>query len=160
MKRILCACLLCFACLNFAACSDQTYTDTLSCEEIANKLVSEISPSEDYKSYSNEEVGLLLDKNVEYDDCCFLYSGSSDDMSEIAVFHSAEADLLFDKLSEYADTLRSDKRSFVENYLPSELKKLDDGQARRFGNYVILAILDKSERDAVFESAKNFLSKK
>jgi hypothetical protein len=48
----------------------------------------------------------------------------------------------------------------VENYIPDELDKLNDGQARRFGNYVILAIFEKSERDKIFESSKRILSKR
>ena len=160
MKKYICTFLLCFICLIFVSCSTRQYTDTLPCEEIANGITRKISLQKDYKIYNEDEIRFLLDDSAEFDDCCFLYSNSSDDMSEIAVFHSANPELLFDELSKYADTLRSEKRSFVENYIPSEMSKLDDGQARRFGNYVVLAILEKDERDEVFEAAKNILSKK
>ena len=160
MKKARVIPLLCLICIIFCSCAAKRYTDTLSCKEVANELISKISAQESYKSYSKNEVSFLIDEDVSFDDCCFLYSSSSDDMSEIAVFHSSEPEALFDELCKYTDTLRQEKRSFVENYVPSEVTKLDDGQASRFGNYVVLAILERSERDTIFESAKEILSKK
>lgn len=158
MRKVRYISLACLLCLLFCSCAAENYTDTLSCKEVANALVREILPQKEYKNYSENEILFLIDEKVSFDDCCFLYSSSSDDMSEVAVFHSSEPEVLFDELSKYTDTLRQEKRSFVENYVPSELSKLDDGQARRFGNYVVLAILEKSERDAIFEEAKEILS--
>ncbi len=159
MKRIKAFALFCTIGVIFSSCAAKGYADTLSCEEISNALISKILPSYDYKVYTQEEISLLLDKDIEYDDCCFMYSSSSDDISEIAVFHSQTPDILFDEISEYAEDARKDNRSFVESYLPSELSKLNDGQARRFGNYVVLAILEKDARDAVFKCVKETLEK-
>ena len=150
----------CLLCLILSSCAVGNYADTLSCSEVAEALVSEISPYSDYKSYSKDEIDFLLDRDIEYDDVCFMYSASSDDMSEIAVFHSEKAEDVFDELCEYAESLREEKRAFVQNYMPEELSKLNDGQARRFGNYVVLAIFEKSDRDAIFENAKEILNEK
>ena len=160
MNKVKYLSLVCFICLIFSSCAVRGYTDTLSCADIANELIEEISPSNDYKAFREEEISFLLDENIDYDDCCFMYSSASDDISEIAVFHSNNPDVLFDDISKYAESIRKDKRSFVENYIPDELDKLNDGQARRFGNYVILAIFEKSERDKIFEASKKILSKK
>ena len=89
-----------------------------------------------------------------------IYSTSSDDISEIGIFHavSEEKSLeLLDDLTDYLSDLKEEKGAFVRNYLPDEQKKLDGAKVRRFGNYVVFTVLPEAQSNAVFEKIDKIL---
>ena len=57
----------------------------------------------------------------------------------------------------YIERTKSERRAFVESYLPSELSKFNSAEARRFGTYVIYTILESERAALVFDKAEEAL---
>ena len=58
---------------------------------------------------------------------------------------------------EYLKALYDDKRAFIESYAPNEIPKLEDAEARIYGNYVAYAILSDSDRELFFDTVEKTL---
>ncbi len=147
-------------CLFFSACGTVKYSDGIECEEITSALQQEISALEGYSAYSSDDVGFMFDENLHFDDYSIIYSISGDDIGEVGVLHAEseeEAQNLLEQIRDYVNGICADKGAFVENYLPEECGKLDSADAKRFGNYVIFAFLEATDRDAVFEISEKIL---
>lgn len=161
IKRIL-AFVTSLLCLLFSSCAVKEYADSIPCESIANSLTSKISTSEEYSAYTNDDIEYLFGESDLFADCSFLYSSSADDISEVGVFkaeNEEKAKELFTKAEKYIADLQNEKRAFVENYLPDELDKLEDAEARRFGKYVILLLAERDKKEVLFASAEELLKK-
>ena len=160
MKAVHLLFLSCLLCLIFCSCSSpQGYLSSIPCEDITNAFVSEIFEPNEYKSYTADEISFLLGENIHADEISYIYSTDSDDISEIAVFRSSDPEALLKEVSAYADELKSEKMSFVKNYLPRELSVLEGAKVKQFGNYVVLAILDEERQTNVFDTADRMLRK-
>ena len=156
-KYLLCIISLCL-CLLFASCDTAKYRSDVPCSDIANALSAEISGTESYARYRDDELSFMLEDSSLYDDCCFLYSRSSDDISEIAVLHSSsDTDALLRSINAYAASQIREKRSFIENYLPTECQKLEGCEARRFGEYVVFVMLNDEAKKVVFDEVETLL---
>jgi isocitrate dehydrogenase kinase/phosphatase len=89
-----------------------------------------------------------------------LYSRDSDDQGEFGIFkanNSVTAEELFVLVNEYINRSQRERRNFIENYIPSELKKLDNADARIIGDYVIFTILDENQSREIFSKATELL---
>ena len=156
-KHLLCLISLCI-CLLFTSCAAVKYRSDIPCSDIAKALSAEISGTESYARYGEDELSFMLEDSSVYDDCCFLYSRSSDDISEIAVLRSSsDTDALLLSINAYAATQIKEKRSFIENYLPAEFQKLEGCEARIFGEYVIFVMLNEVDKKVVFDEAERIL---
>ena len=156
-KHLMCSTLLSL-CLLFASCGTPKYRNDIPCSDIVNALTSEILSADSYARYSDDELTFLLEDRSLYNDCCYVYTRSSDDISEIAIFKSSQdVEALKAKIEEYAALQKKEKRSFLENYLPSERKKLDECEVRRFGEYVVFVVLDEVDKAIVFDKVEVLL---
>ena len=162
MKKLLCFCF----CLLFSAllcsCASNKYSETLSCGDITKSLKSDILADKEYKEYTDSEAKYVFDECESFDSCSIIYSASSDDIGEIGVFHAnteAEAIELLQDAKQHISEEKDDKSEFLRNYLPNEIKKLENADVRRYENYVVYTILSPEERDAVFSYVEKLLKK-
>ena len=156
MRRTVVLLILSLSCLILYSCAAERYSDSLGSAELAKHLTDEISGLEDYTEYADDDTELFTDAY----DSCILYSKDADDQGEIGVIRAGseqDAKKLLDEVNAYLERTRSERRAFVENYLPAESVKLDSARARRFGSYVIYAILESERVSELFEAAEEAL---
>lgn len=159
-KRVLAVCFFMIFCLIFGSCGQKGYSDTLTCTEITSELKEEIFAENGYSDYSSNDIKYMFDDDTLFDSCSVIYSSSSDDVGEIGVLHASDAesaDALLETVNGYLKELDEEKRAFLKSYLPNELEKLDNAEAKRFGNYVAFVVLEPTTRDAVFERLEAML---
>lgn len=145
----------------FASCAQNKYLDTLPCARITDTLTEEILGSDMYAEYTQKDVSLLFGNDELFDSCSVIYSISSDDIGEVGVFHAKDnqnAKKLLEKAEKYIEDIKDEKNSFVRNYMPQELDKLNYADTRRFGNYVVYTILSADTSDEIFDTVKKLLS--
>ena len=73
--------------------------------------------------------------------------------------NEAKAIELFEESKLYIKNLQEQKRDFLSNYAPDEVKKLNSAEVRRFGNYIIFTISDPDDKNYVFSKAEEILKK-
>ncbi|MBP3370007.1 MAG: DUF4358 domain-containing protein [Clostridia bacterium] len=147
-------------CLFSSSCAAKQYRDTISCVDLANDLASEISDSADYSAYTEGDVDYFFGDNTIFEDFYFIYSTSSDDISEIGVFKSEseeEAQKMLLKSQSYISNVKQEKSAFIENYLPEEMQKLNGARAERFGRYVILVFEAPDKAKELLEYSEKLL---
>jgi hypothetical protein len=156
MKRAVVVAALSLLCLILCSCAAERYSDSLGSAELAKHLTNGISGLEDYAEYAKDDIEIFADSY----DSCILYSKDADDQGEIGVIRAGseqDAKKLLDEVNAYLERTRSERRAFVENYMPAESVKLDSARARRFGSYVIYAILESERVSELFETAEEAL---
>ena len=147
--------------LIFSSCAQRKYSDVYSCSDLTSLVKKDILDTAEYSDYSETDIKYIFDNDELFDSVSIIYASSSDDIGEIGVLHAIDedtADELLDEVNEYIDNSVTDKIAFVKNYLPSELSKLENAQARRFGNYVVFTIVDPNISNKIFEKIQNTLS--
>lgn len=163
IKSALCktvASAICLLCLLLCSCAKKEYSDTLDCSYLTSAVQSEILSEGDYLQYSPEDIAFIIDDTSLIDSYSVIYSTSGDDVGEVGIFHSStieDSQELFEDALDYLSDLKEEKTAFVKNYIPDEQKKLDNAQVKRFGKYVVFAVLDAPERDAVFKKIEELL---
>lgn len=144
-----------------SSCAQSKYLDTIPCSTITDTLTEEILGSDMYAEYTENDVSLLFGNNELYDSCSVIYSVSSDDIGEVGIFHATDSDTakkLLEKAEKYIEDTRDERNSFVRNYMPEELDKLNYADTRQFGNYVVYTILSADESEDIFCAVKELLS--
>ncbi len=146
--------------LFLSSCASNSFSDNVECKSITKSLQSEISALEGYYAYDDTDIQFIFDPSLPIESCSIIYSASSEDIGEVGVLHADDdksAQMLLEAAREYIEQVCTDKSAFVENYLPAERAKLDCADAKRFGNYVVFALLEADDRDAVFKTAEKCL---
>ena len=157
MRRAL---ILSLLCLLLCSCAMRSYSDSLNSSELAKQLTGEISGLEDYAEYSEDELEYLLGLSAQGCDLCVIYSKDTDDQGEIGIIRAPSeknAEEVLREAQAYLERTKSERRAFVESYLPSELSKFNSAEARRFGSYVIYTILESERAVLVFDKAEEAL---
>ena len=157
MKKFFCFILV--PLLLICSCSSGAYTDTLSCEEIRERIISAVGDEEYLELDSGDaEYYFSLDGCREYS---IRYSSSTNDIGEFGIFHTEDEEAaleLLEECREYVRDKQTEQRAFIQSYAPTELKKLDGAEAYRFGNYVIFTILEKELTMKIKTSIHELLS--
>lgn len=145
-----------------SSCASPSYSASMTSSELTAALSEKIPQLSDYKEYDSKTVSFLIGDIDEAHEVSMLYSPSSDDQGEIGIIkaeNANDASALLNIANNYISNLQSEKRSFVENYLPDEIDKIEGAEARKFGNYVAFAVLDSKTRTEFFAEIENFLKK-
>lgn len=136
----------------------EAYTDELSAKEVADGAVSAM-----------DETSLLSAERDYLDDYILVPEGMTDreirfspdgnNLDEIGVWHvpADETKRVHSLLEEYLDRSLERNRAFYDSYIPQETAKLRDAEVKTFGNYVVYAIMNESNRSAFFESVGKIL---
>ena len=162
MKKYIPIVTICLVCLFFASCAARKYSNTLSCKTVADSLASEIGDPEDYEFYTDEDIKYTFEDISLFEECSFLHSSSSDDIDEVCVIKAkteSDAKKILAQADRYLKDVCEQKRTFLKNYMPDELEKLDCAKAKQFDNYVIIAMADKDDVKSIFDKADELLKK-
>lgn len=144
--------------VTLGGCGSERYVQDVRCARIADAMEDAIGDE-----YGELEAGYMeyYFRDADgYDDVCFRYSVDGEDIGELGVFCASDeesAEALLQLCRDYVDEIRRDSRAFVSSYAPYELEKLDGAEARRFGRYVIYAVLDAATAQRAFEEAERVL---
>ena len=160
--RSLCAALLVliFA-ISFCGCAKK-YRDDIRCEQLAREMYDEVDSFGELSSYSEDDVQLLFGNTSLFDDFSVIYSTDANDINEIGVFHSPDersAKELLTVVKGYINRMKETKSAFIASYAPREIPKLEGAEAKKYGNYVIYAILGEADLADALDEAKDTLEK-
>lgn len=139
------------------------YIDDLPCDELARSLSKVASVADGYLEHGEEQIKFFFNDTKLQDDFSILYSAKVKDINEIGAFHCPDkesAEKLLEIVEEYLDEMEETQESFIMGYAPMEIAKLDEAEARRYGNYVIYAILDTKQQKELWSMAEDILSPK
>lgn len=153
---------LALLCSFFTACYQNTYSDTLTAQDVSQAARAQVSDGGEYLEYSADDISYMLGDNSGIKDCSVLYSPSSDDISEIGVLHAhsnEEAEQLLKAAEKYINELKATKTEFLRNYAPGELDKLENARVQRFGQYVVFTVLSPESSSRVLATVEEMLKK-
>ena len=141
-------------------CSTDKYKDDVSCQMLAQTAAEQLPAELDLRELDASFRDFYFGDAKGYDDCFVMHSAENEDISEIGVFHSADDESAADVENvcrEYIADLQQNSRAFIASYAPKELTKLDDGEVRRYGRYVVYTVLDGADAEKVFEAVHHAL---
>ncbi|MBQ9111977.1 MAG: DUF4358 domain-containing protein [Clostridia bacterium] len=150
------------AVLLLCSCSRKEYTDSVSCRELGDDMLSALSDGQEYTEYDSTHRQFYFEDTEDYDDCCIIYSLDTNDINEIGIFHARNAESageVAEDCREYVNDMKEDSRAFIASYAPAELPKLDNAEVRVWGNYVIYTILPTPIPDTVLRAIETKLTK-
>ena len=160
MRKCLLA--ICALCLALCACSHKQYRSDLSCRELCDVAIEIANDGEEYAEHGESHLKYEFGDDARVaDDICIVYSVKVEDISEIGVFFTEDAERVKDiaeDCKDYLEDMREGKSAFISSYAPEELPKLDNADVRIYGNYVIYAVLDKNAAENVFDEIEKRLT--
>ena len=83
-------------------------------------------------------------------------SGTTIDEVAFFIADDKKEDELCQKLSDYLDDCKLQKKTWLESYNPPEAKKLANGKVFRYGNLVGYAFLSEDEQTKLFSELDNY----
>ena len=159
-KHVFLALILTFSLL-ICGCSEEKYRDDVDCKSLVLSVTAEMPSELDFRELDESFREFYFEGADGFDDCYIAYSADSEDIGEIGVFH-AVSDEAAEKIEgvcyEYINDLSQNSRAFIASYAPEELTKLDGAEVRRYGRYVVYAVLNTADAERAFEIIKNTLS--
>lgn len=160
MKKLFIIVALLF-CISLYACAKAAeYRDDLDTEDILKGAPHTVRSADDYAEYDDDFVEFFFGDMPTARDHTVLYSREQNDINEVGIFHAASEDEaleIYEKTTEYISEMRETQRAFIASYAPEELPKLDRAEVRRYGNYVIYAILSEGDSEALFSHVEDTL---
>lgn len=149
------------SCCFFSSCAQKRYSEALTCLDISTALKGKIL-TEEYAEYSESDARYVFDGGKLFDSCSIIYSTASDDLGEIGILHAPNEDsakTLLNFANQHIQDEKEMKSEFLKNYLPEEISKFENAEARRYGNYVVYAFLPPESRNEVFDYVEKILRK-
>ena len=144
----------------FGCSGDTSYSDSVPCDEILDKVEEQLPVSLGYESYGADYTEYYFKDLSDCEDLSVRYSTLSENLNEFGIFHARDkngVDGLCEEAESYLETLLKEKGAFIASYAPDELSKLEDAEVRTYGNYVAYAILSKDDRALFFEAVGEIL---
>lgn len=159
-KAIAFLCLVAVFVCALSSCGSNEYRDDVSCESLTD-AIREAAPCESgYSQFDADELEYLFGALPLCSEKSVIYSTENTDINEIGVFRTENPDAaseVRDSVLAYIAEMQEDQISFIASYAPAEVPKLEGAEVRVMGNYVIYAVLSKSERNAAFDAAEKIL---
>ena len=156
MKKFMLAAVAAALCLSLFSCkSGGEYADDIPCAEILDTVEEQIPIDLGYESFGGDHIKYYFENTELDDDHSLRYSTASEDINEMGIFHApneGDAKKLKEITERYLDGLLEEKGAFIGSYAPKELEKLENAEARIFGNYVAYAILSEDDRKLFFDT--------
>ncbi len=160
MKRILIPLL---TLIMLVSCSKEpVYRDDLSAETVASEIAESLPDSAGLIRYSEEDIAFYLEIPPELsEERCVMVQTNSVSIDEIGVFHAVDAqsaDKIEELLEEYFDRSGETKEEWLRDYIPGEIRKIEEAEILHRGRYVIYLILGKADRRIAGENIEKILS--
>lgn len=135
-------------CLLLSGCGKEIKIDV---NAFADELLNSVSYEDELSLIDNEMAFLIHDVSEDVTSIA-VYLGSLATAEEIAVFEAKDntsAKKVLEKLNEYV----GNKRDEYQDYIPKEVKRIDNAIVEQNGKYIVLCITNDTE------NAKNVIGK-
>lgn len=142
------------------SCEKDKFSDSLSCEELGDKIELVCADGLDYEEYDEEYLSFFFDDLSLCDDFCIIYSESTNDINEFGIFRSSNdenTEKVIEMAEDYINDTQEGQRAFISSYAPEELPKLDSAEVRRFGRYVVYSIASPDTAKKAFSAIASAL---
>ena len=159
MKKIIAVLLLCALCL--VGCSKKeeptnNYKTDISSEALAEKVLSCANIASLSKA---DKAYIELQVEIETSVCeeAIVYISSIGKADHFGIFKAdslENAEKILEQSNQYLEKL---EKSWMSDYSPEELPKLENAVTKQFGVYVTFIILEDSARDASLKEIENML---
>ncbi len=156
MKRILTALLATLLLFSLASCTETSYKNDVPVASLADTAVSALNDGKQYSTADADFLDSYFAKPDYVTESVIRFSTDGNDLNEFGVYHVTDGntDAMKAALSDY---LTEFYELYNANYLPEETPKLRDAEVKVFGNYVVYAMLNDTDRANLFASIENAL---
>ena len=160
MKRILIVLILLLCLLLYACSKGAEYRDDLDTDDILKGAPHTVRSADNYEEYDDDFVEFFFGETPASRDHTVLYSKEQSNIDEVGIFHAkdeTEALQIYELTAEYIKEMQDTQRTFIASYAPEELPKLDGARVQKYGNYVVYAILESADSEALFAHVEHTL---
>lgn len=156
-------CLLVLAAMTltcFASCnSGATYRDDVKVSDISTALKNKFPVADGYYAADSDYLGFYFEGAADkVEDYVIEFSATSTNINQFGIFHVKEgsADAVKALCDSYIQTMR-DRWVAQASYIASEHPKMENAEARVFGNYVVYVMLTAEDKLAAFAAVEEML---
>ncbi len=156
MKKILTALLALSLLLLAVGCNATTYQNDVPVSTLADTVITALNDGKDYSAAEDDFLDSYFAKPDYVTESVIRFSTDGNDLNEFGIYHVTDgnADAMKALLSKYLTDFYD---LYNANYLPEETPKLRDAEVKVFGNYVVYAMLNDTDRTTLFDAIENAL---
>ena len=153
-------CLLLALCLCLSACGSQgSVRDNVALSDLAAAIEADISESEGLVDPGDSYIAGSMKLNTsELGEYIIKISSYGTNINEYGLFKAASTDEAKALVQTLEDYLQMRNEAWMPEYLPDQYPKLENAEVEQEGLYVLYAILDANEREAVFNTFSDMLT--
>lgn len=135
----------------FAAGCGSNAAKEIDAQALADSLATGTTYDDELQKMENELVDVYFD--MEEDVTAFLYMGSGSTAEEAAVFEAPDEESAKKQL-EHVKAYLADQSESFRDYIPEEVKRVEDAVVEQRGKYVILCVsADSAKAKEIVEEA-------
>lgn len=144
-----------------AACgSSSNYRDDVPAADIATSVDAVLANGADMKEYSETYITGSMGMDVnEFSEYSVKAASKGATVDEYGIFKGADASSAKQIEASVKEYLKMRVDTFMSEYMPEELPKIENAEVKVCGSYVMYAILSDDERAAAFEAFETALAK-
>lgn len=162
IARLLCLLILVTAALTcFSSCdSGVTYRDDVKVSDISTTLKNKFPVADGYYAADSDYLGFYFEGAADKVEAHVIeFSATSTNINQFGIFRVKEgsANDIKALCDSYIQTMR-DRWVAQANYIASEHPKMENAEARVFGNYVVYVMLTAEDKQAAFAAVEEMLS--
>jgi hypothetical protein len=151
-----------FALSGLSSCGEKTsYKNDVPASTVCDAAEACIPTADGYYSADSDYLGFYFDgADVLIEEYGIRFARSSTNINEFGVFKvkDGQAAAMETLCKSYLE-LKLDRWVAQADYIESEYPKMRDAEVKVYGNYVVYAILTKSDRASVFSAIESLLKK-
>ena len=162
MKNYKMTSLLLLLCLLFSLAScgmkEKEYADDVSTETLSETVQRKLTDT-DFVRVENDYLEEYITLPSDARDFCICIATDGNNLNEFGIWRVDDdsTESLRALLRTYLDHSLERNRAFYDSYIPQETAKLRDAEVRVFGDYVVYAILNPTDRKLFFQTVENAL---
>ncbi len=163
MKKYLALIFAVLLALSLCSCASKDFKNDVKVSYLTEKIKAALPLTNGYSEHDGDYL-IYRFKDIEehIDGYSIIYSTDTRRADLVAVFHAKSANDAKEAKEICEDFIEDQKALFstlVEQYLPSEKDKLDGAEVRSFGNYLVVCVLNSSDKNTAFSAVENELLK-
>lgn len=156
MKKIITVLLALSLLLLTVACNNTAYKNDVTAEALAETAITALNDGKEYSTADADFLDSYFTKPAYVTESVIRFSTDGNDLNEFGIYHVTDgnAEAMKSYLSKYLTDFYD---LYNANYLPEETPKLRDAEVKVFGNYVVYAMLNDTDRATFFGAVENAL---
>ena len=156
MKKILTSLLVLSLLLLAVGCGSTTYKNDVTVNTLADTAITALNDGKEYSTAEADFLDSYFTKSDYVTESVIRFSTDGNDLNEFGIYHVTDgnAEAMKTHLSKYVTDFYD---LYNANYLPEETPKLRDAEVKVFGNYVVYAMLNDTDRATLFTAIEQAL---